>query len=1596
MTSPAWVAYCDGASRGNPGPAAFGLVVVDPAGRRAGEWGVALGVNTNQVAELQTQLEVLNGTNGLPATGAKLQTLARITGQSVEELKALWAEGGSSRAKVFIQFLEGLAAEGENMALVLKDLGLDGIRSVRTLLSLAGGVETLQQAVELSTAQFELEGSQIQIQNALLEEARIRYSTTESQLQILKNTFTNLAIVIGSQLLPVIVPVAQKIADAIVGITHQFENLEPAKKFLLFLGAGLLAALGPVLATVGALVVTIGTLTTAFGGLVGLGGGLGGVVLGFASLLVQLSQFDGGILATIASNLRGVYDSFVASVPGGGLYDVLTALLSGGTGDLPYIWELLNNIKTAISEPIQLAFGGPIDGIFSVGQTLLASAQSFTQLINTSLLVAISGVDYNSVIRNLVSQLLFAVASIAGEFPSLIDILGDTLFGYADVDGGFVRGLMPSIRSAITTLVYEISAFLGVGLSRIAANAGPIVSVLSDVLVFGLGVFTDILTTLQHVFSEVQATLLSFVSGMGTQVARLIGIFLDVDQINLGETFGDAIGGFGEAAIILITTILPAIVQHFTNFVDYIEANGPRIAQSIREMFSSAGEFLPLVRQIASWIAENIDTIAKAFVALEVGIFGLERIRDIGLFLRPFNSAIYNIELTLHSLGQVAGVVGVGLSALAAPFTALGQAATFALKGVSGLFTSLAVSLTPLSSFTPIQAAVPVKPIVQLQNLEFPPEYNRQFDQIAEAFLAGGLPLGGAIELPLPPQKVKLELPPLEVLDERSLLRASQSVSESLYLYDGLLAKVEAQIAEITNKHKAKIAGSATATSLKANVAGIAASITELTTAYSAAPDRIKELAGKITAAQTLLANSVSAEKLVITATVGHQKAEKALAALLKQQGTLPKQLEEIAAQITSAQAKYANAVQFGGNTANASARLKNLQAQQAQMAQALSYMPVAIKEAEAEILAAKKKLDDAVSAVALFPDRKLQRADLRGLEAELDKVKAFYNSYEQTLTEKQAALAKAQTALDTYLNTPLPDKQSAVVTALTKERDRLAKELDNLAQVAVQGVDELAEAFSDRNRPPITLGQFLDTDLSEKELRKVQEQLRALGVEAASVGDDLFDLTGKRKILDLSGDELDVALGLIDELGDSAFGSQKKVSSLYDAVAAGTKVDDVAAVLVRNIGSEAEKSKFQVLDLATALSSGVFDLAGKEPGRVRLVVNETKEELIDLATFISRYQIPVHGVADDIIDTTGNVAAKASVREQFARFGASMVAGLAPFSTKLQNLFLHPITTITAAFSSVGGSIVSGLGGAASAIVAAFNPVTIIIAAVTGAILALGAAASGLDFSNVFGSLFEGDFATFFDQIKLGFSNIGEGAKTGIGAILVAIQPLIDAFKRIGESFGAFSYLADPLADLFDQLAEAGKIIGPQLLTALGAIVGVIVVLLTGVVSAVAGALPGIAEAIGGIVDILTGIVEIATGVSQVVIGIFTLSGDKIKEGLNNIGAGFGDVFVGIIEVIGGALHAVLGAVLGFTQGISAAIAGIAGALGASGVATFFQNIVNYIDIILQGLQALGSGIGQGLRHAFDSIGDVLGGIGEFVSSIISAFQYLYDVLVG
>jgi ribonuclease HI len=66
-TEETWVTYSDGASRGNPGRASYGALVIDPKGEVVHEASEPLGVTTNNIAEYRGLIAALEAALALGA-----------------------------------------------------------------------------------------------------------------------------------------------------------------------------------------------------------------------------------------------------------------------------------------------------------------------------------------------------------------------------------------------------------------------------------------------------------------------------------------------------------------------------------------------------------------------------------------------------------------------------------------------------------------------------------------------------------------------------------------------------------------------------------------------------------------------------------------------------------------------------------------------------------------------------------------------------------------------------------------------------------------------------------------------------------------------------------------------------------------------------------------------------------------------------------------------------------------------------------------------------------------------------------------------------------------------------------------------------------------------------------------------------------------------------------------------------------------------------------------------------------------------------------------------------------------------------------------
>lgn len=118
---------------------------------------------------------------------------ASVAGVSVEEFMSAWSRDSVSTFSQFIEGLGKMESQGKSVTVVLDEMGLTEVRLNNAIQALATSEGLLSDALELSSTAWAEN-------TALADEAAVRYETTESKLQLLKNAFNDLKITVGDEL----------------------------------------------------------------------------------------------------------------------------------------------------------------------------------------------------------------------------------------------------------------------------------------------------------------------------------------------------------------------------------------------------------------------------------------------------------------------------------------------------------------------------------------------------------------------------------------------------------------------------------------------------------------------------------------------------------------------------------------------------------------------------------------------------------------------------------------------------------------------------------------------------------------------------------------------------------------------------------------------------------------------------------------------------------------------------------------------------------------------------------------------------------------------------------------------------------------------------------------------------------------------------------------------------------------------------------------------------------------------------------------------------------------------------------------------------
>lgn len=178
-----------------------------------------------------------------------LNDYARVAGMTGDEFKQAFQEDAAGALVAFMDGLGNASAYGTTMIEILQDMDISEVRLRDAMMRTGSASDLLAESIDLSNEAWEEN-------TALTEEAELRYGTTESKIQILKNKVTDMAISFGTLLLPIL----NKVIDFLGNLINSFNSMDDSTRETILLVAALAAGIGPLITAIGGVVKAVGAM----------------------------------------------------------------------------------------------------------------------------------------------------------------------------------------------------------------------------------------------------------------------------------------------------------------------------------------------------------------------------------------------------------------------------------------------------------------------------------------------------------------------------------------------------------------------------------------------------------------------------------------------------------------------------------------------------------------------------------------------------------------------------------------------------------------------------------------------------------------------------------------------------------------------------------------------------------------------------------------------------------------------------------------------------------------------------------------------------------------------------------------------------------------------------------------------------------------------------------------------------------------------------------------------------------------------------------------------------------------------------------------
>lgn len=527
--------------------------------------------------------------------GEQLTNFAKVAGMSTDEFKKAFQEDAVGALSAFLTGLNDTDRNGQSALATLDEMGIRETRLRDTILRAAGASDVFSDAVKTGTGAWEEN-------TALTKEAETRYATTASQLQIMKNNFTDIALTLFEKFQPAL--------NTAIDLLTKLANNTPA---LVTLTAAIIKLVAAFVA--GKILTFANNIQNAVLAMKGLKAVTNGQTLAMAAQKIALVASTTATKAAAAA--QWLLNAAMDANPIGLIVIAIAALVAA----FVLLWnksEAFRNFWIGLWEGIKTVTAPAVDYIVGYFKTMWENIKVVWDTVIAYFTMIIENIKllFSGIGKLLSGDFSGAWEDIKGIFSNVGEFFQENVLGAIGKIFGNIDAFLTDHFGEAWTKTKEI--FSGVGEWFQENVLGPIGNVFTNIYEFITKYFDESWTKIKDIFigvgewfnTNVIQPIKDYFQPLIDWYAALFSSIKDTI-----ESVFTVIGQLAEGCVLIIKRVWEVLSEWFnTNVITPIKNFFTALWEGIKKVASAAWDGIVAVWTAASsWYNENVIQPVKEF-----------------------------------------------------------------------------------------------------------------------------------------------------------------------------------------------------------------------------------------------------------------------------------------------------------------------------------------------------------------------------------------------------------------------------------------------------------------------------------------------------------------------------------------------------------------------------------------------------------------------------------------------------------------------------------------------------------------------------------------------------------------------------------------------------------------------------------------------------------------------------------------------------------------------------------------------------------------------------------------------------------------------